>query len=436
MKQWLAAAAMVGLCFFSCQKEIQSPANLPGNNSFFFQTVRSQLKDSLSANDYSAIDTNKCYKSKDAQSDGYFVRIAFEGKEPATDFVLLRTDSSGNIRAGKMIHVNKASHKKNTDNLRFQGQFVITSLNGNISTERQVVDGRWKRKVTASSMMEEPEPVGEQDLPDVVVTSYSNDGGYMGDWFWYGGFFDDYGNMGGAYTYGSAGGGGGGSSSPSGNGGGNDNTITIEVESTDIPSIKAEDYIKCFSNVPDANATYQVTILTDIPVDGDPSKIFNWNTNSPGHSFIQLIKTSGALSIQQTFGFYPNIGYKSLGPYPTEGKLVDNSGHEYNASLTKAINSSQFQTTINMLESLQYQDYDISNWNCTDFALSAFNASTYNALAIPQYVTDENGEPMNTPQGLYTAIQLLQASGNTTHGTPSVPNAALKAGTSHGSCKD
>ena len=428
----LTLAAILMLLFSSCKKEIDTPKTLSNFNSSFFQMVRSELKDSLSSNDYLAIDTLQLYKSKNAQSDDYFVRIPFRNKQIAADFVLLKTDSLGNIREGKIIHVDKAN-KENTNNALFQGQFQISSLDRHSYEIKQIVNGRFKRTGNTASLLEE-EPAGTQDLPEVVVTSYSYDGGYTGDWYWYDGFYDYSGGGGGdTYTYGYSGGGG---STYSGGSSNNDNTIDIEVESTDNPAIKAEDYVKCFGTVPDANATYQISIFTDIPVDGDPSQLFNWNTNSPGHSFVQLTKTSGTSSVQQNFGFYPKTSYKSLGPYPTEGKLVDNGGHEYNASLTQTINSNQFQTTINMIEALQYNDYDISTWNCTDFALSVYNASTYNALTIPMYPTENSTEPMSTPQGLYTEIQLLQASGITTHGTPSVPKVGVNAGKSHGNCND
>lgn len=413
--------------------------DIPTNNSLrtgisFFQRVKAQLKDSLSASDYLKIDTNQLFKSKDAQSDVYFVRGAFLKKDLATDFILLKTDSLGNIRQGKIIHVNKAKGNRNMNNTLFQGQFVISSLDKSHSIKRDVVNGRLKKQSNTTSIMKaaEEEPAGEQVLPEVVVTSYTYDGSSTGDWYWYDFFFEDYNSgsdAGGSYTYGYAGGGGGSSNS-------NDNTITIDVESNDNNPIRVEDYVSCFSTVPDANAAYQITIYSDIPVDNDPSEMFNWTTTSPGHSFIELTKSSGGVSIQQNFGFYPQVGWKVLEKYPTPSKIVDNGGHEYNASLTKTLSSTQFQTTINKMETLENADYDIFHWNCTDFALSVYNASSYMPLTIPQYKTEGSGELMNTPQGLYNEIKSLQASGIVTQGTPNVPSTEGHAGASHGNCSE
>ena len=76
-------------------------------SSSLFQSVTENLRDSLSAADYESIDTNQLFKSKDAQTDGYFVRIGFQNKDIATDFILLRTDSTGTIRQGKIIGLIK-----------------------------------------------------------------------------------------------------------------------------------------------------------------------------------------------------------------------------------------------------------------------------------------------------------------------------------------
>ena len=430
----LIAATVVFLLLFSCKKEINYSVKGDSNSKdLFFRNVKTQLKDSLSASDYISIDTAQLFKSKDAQSDGCFVRVAFQKKNLATDFILLKTDSLGKITDGKIIHVDK-THKGTKNDILFQGQFVTHSLNRTNTATKQVVNGRFKSTADNTAFMEE-DPAGEQILPDVVVTSYSDDGGYSGDWYWYGGFFDDYGSSANySYTYGNAGGGGSGGTNPAPTSD-DDETINVEVERNDEPPVKAEDYIKCFSTVPDANAVYQVSIFADIPVDGDPSKMFDWSTGSVGHSFIQLTKTSGGLSVQQNLGFYPTASWKALAPHPCRGKLVDNGGHGYNASVTQTVNSEQFATVVSRIESLQANEYDIASWNCTDFALSVFNAATYKPLGIQTYYTEGSGEPVNTPQGLYDQIVLLQAAGNTSYGTTNVALSGKQVGNSHGSCQ-
>ena len=189
----LIAATVVFLLLFSCKKEINYSVKGDSNSKdLFFQNVKTQLKDSLSANDYISIDTTQLFKSKDAQSDGCFVRVAFQKKNLATDFILLKTDSLDKITDGKIIHVDK-THKGAKNDILFQGQFVTQSLNRTNTATKQVVNGRFKSAADNTAFMEE-DPAGEQTLPDVVVTSYSDDGGYSGDWYWYGGFFADYGS--------------------------------------------------------------------------------------------------------------------------------------------------------------------------------------------------------------------------------------------------
>lgn len=437
MKQ-LLALAVVGLCFFSCKKGTESLVYRSViSDELFFNSVKSELKDSLSSNDYSAMDVSKWYKSKDARSKYYFVRIAFSGKDLATDFILLKTDSIGDIKEGRIIHADKSNDIKNSNDLLFRGQFVINSLDRKLSVARQVINGRWKMSNTQNSLLEE-EPAGTQDLPEVVVTSYGSDGSYGGDWYWYGGFYDydyGYGGGGGGYTYGSSGGGGGsntGTTTPPDH---TDKTMNIEVEPNDNSPIKVSDYTKCFSTVPDANATYQITLYADIPVNGDPGQLFNYSTGEVGHSFVQLRKVSGNASVQQNIGFYPVTGWKSLSSANVDSKMVDNAGHEFNSSLTASVSSTEFQAALNEAQSISGRDYNIETWNCTDFALAVFNAAnTGEPMTIPQFQIPGTNTYSNTPQGLFDTMKGFQNNGNDSYGKVDIPGVCGYVGDSHGSC--
>lgn len=434
----LIVVAVITLFLFSCKKETSSPANSDSETSIlFFKNVKAQLKDSLPINDYASIDTNQLFKSKDAHGKNYFVRVAFQKKSLAGDFILLKTDSLGNISLGKIIHVDKSEGKGVTDKVSFQGKFVIQSLNRNRMITKEVVNGRWKENIDANSKMAE-EPAGEQTLPDVVVTSYSSNGSFTGNWYWLEGFGDE-GNWNGgndSYTYVYAGGGGGNSSNN------DDNAIDIKFEPNDDGSINVSDYIKCFSSIPDANATYKITIMSDLPVNGDPTKLFDWSKNSPGHSFIQLNKSGGGQIVQQNFGFYPEFGWKAPFNMSVDSKVVDNAGHEFNASLSITVSGTQFQAALNKIQSISANDYNITTWNCTDFALSVFNAASSVPLTIPKFAIPTSEYPLpnrfavsNTPQGLYEQIQMLQNSHNTSYGTTDIPGVCGFVGSSHGSCK-
>ena len=437
MKQWLGIAA-VSLCFFACKKEIApSVATQAISNESFFNSVKSELRDSLSSADFATIDQNRWYKSKDVQSDNYFVRIAFQNKNLATDFILLRTDSLGDVKEGKIIHVDQLNNVKNSNDLMFRGQFIIQSLGREKSIEKEVVNGKWKKQTDIASLLPAPteEPAGTQDLPEVVVTTYTPSGSSSGDWYLYGVFFDDYDYSSGggdAYTYGSSSGG---SSTTSISTTNTDNTIIIEVESNDDTPIKVEDYVKCFETVPDANATYQIKLYADIPVNGDPGQLFNTSTGQVGHTFIQLIKSSGSTSIQQNIGFYPETGWKSLSSYSVDSKVVDNAGHEFNSSLTASVSSTEFQAALSKMQSISGNDYNIETWNCTDFALAVFNAANSGQpLTVPKFQIPGTSTYSDTPQALFDTMKGMQNAGNDSYGKIDIPGVCGYVGGSHGSC--
>ena len=81
------------------------------------------------------------------------------------------------------------------------------------------------------------------------------------------------------------------------------------------------------------------SIVHNFTVNGDPFKIFDWSSNLPGHSFIQLNESGEGQSVQQNFDFYPETGWKTPANVSIDSKVVDNAGHEFNASLTLTISS-------------------------------------------------------------------------------------------------
>jgi hypothetical protein len=88
-----------------------------------------------------------------------------------------------------------------------------------------------------------------------------------------------------------------------------DQAILIDFEPVEnLSPIDVTKYVKCFSNVPDNGAKCSIEILVDIPVDNDPNKLLNWQTRSPGHTFLQLKKMNGGQAMMQNIGFYPESG--------------------------------------------------------------------------------------------------------------------------------
>lgn len=183
-----------------------------------------------------------------------------------------------------------------------------------------------------------------------------------------------------------------------------------------LSPIDINTYLKCLSKIPDGGSTCSIEIFSDIPVDKDPNKLFNWQTQSPGHTFLQLKKTNGNQSVMQNIGFYPLTGWKTiLTTAPIDGKFVDNGEHEFNASLKMNLTPEELRKALDEINYLSgFVKYDIDDFNCTDFALEVFNSARIsNPLEIPKYDIPGGMAPdgTNTPQGLYNKLKSMQQSG-------------------------
>lgn len=179
--------------------------------------------------------------------------------------------------------------------------------------------------------------------------------------------------------------------------------------------IDPKKFTDCFDQLPDnGTTTYALTISADIPFDNDPYTFFDWTTQFPGHAFIELSKSSPYGSVTQNLGFYPGTSYKVLSGHDIHSKIVDNGTHEYNARYTITVSAAQFQAAIQKLNSISTKAYNVTYYNCTDFALDVFNAAGGN-LTIPKYLIPGFGVPggSNTPQGLYQQIEQLKNAGAT-----------------------
>ncbi len=412
------------LLLLGCQKELhQTPETGQASGKNYLTHIQQALKDSLSTADYAGRNFSKALISHDTATGKTYLRLGISGKKLAEDFMLLQTDSTGITIRGRFVHVDKQPVRPKQAQL-FNGAFIISSLNRRITNKRQIVSGRFTTKADVSIM---EEPAGTQDLAPVVVTTYTYNGDASMDWYLLSAFFDD----GSGWMYGAASpegseGSGGGGAQP-------DQTIQVEAEPTNDPLAVVIQYLKCFGNLPAEGATYQISILSDIPVNGDPSVMFDWKTGSPGHSFIQLKETSGGTSIQQNLGFYPTTGWKTPAG-PTTSKMLDNAGHEFNAELTITVSAEQFQNALTKMQEFGIRQYDLATFNCTDFALAVFNAANPEQLSVPQYTIPGNSQSSNTPQGLYNEILLVQQTGNQAFGNPTIPGVAGFVGASHGPC--
>ena len=445
------------IILFSCKKEGNNAAESPNN---LIGKIKVQLKDSISVTDFRQLDFDHAVETHIPKVGQIFLRIPFINKSLASDFLLLKIENNGIFSSGKFFNINKniqKSYKKS--NTKFNGNIKIYSLKRNLLTSSFITNGfvdAFYLKQNNTNFKEDVVVIPL--MPEVVVVCSPPGGGGGTSWNYY-----DYydlpnllygGGDGGGQEFGSSYGGYYSNSLPSQSGSGNPppNTSQPNNPTTDDPiliyfelvesleAININDYLQCFSSIPDNGALCSVKILTDIPVDNDPNKFFDWSVASPGHTFLQLTKSNGSQSVQQNIGFYPVKGWKTmLSPAPEEAKFVDNQDHEFNASLLMNLTPKKFESTLTHIKYLSaFIKYDLANYNCTDFALEVFNYQRGggNKLAIPMYDIPGGNAPMGTatPQGLYQKLQEMQSNNSAEAPNITIPGVKAYAGSSDGPC--
>ena len=424
MKKIVITVLSIAL-LFACQKT----DTLAPEQDTYITTIAKVLKDSLPVNDFATLDFINSQKTHVDSANVYLLRVPIVGKNIKNDFLIVKTDGNGKILKGTFITINRVIDP--SSNATFNGTINYRSLTKNDVTTAAIINGHIK-KLPENTTLSNKVSVNKkavQDLPEVIVySSYSGGGISYGDWYNLLAMLSDGGISGGGGYYVPSGGGGGG-----GGGGSTASAVKVDFETPENKAaIDPKKYIDCFGRVADAGATFTVSIATDIPVDNDPSKFFNWTDASPGHTYIELYKNGTGGLIQQNFGFYPNSAWKTAGAGNVSSKIVDDAGHEYNARYSISVTAAQFQAALNAVQSNSTRDYNIGNYNCTDFALSVFNAAG-GGLSIPKYAIPSFPNPgnSNTPQGVYNKLQDMSVAG-----TPNIDANGNKAygGTSHGAC--
>jgi hypothetical protein len=447
--------------FFSCKK--QNPVINSGDivSEEYLGKIKAFLKDSLSASDYGRLDFTHGVLSK--QKHCWYLRLGWLHKKPERDFVLLQSDSLGNCKIGHIIQLDRDS---SNDQAQFNGQIEVLSLSGKLVTHSIISNGfvqtlhpRLFSYTTSNDLAAEPLllPTPTQmgpyyeDLPEVIVVGYISTNGGSSVTFNELLSFESLINLG----YGSSNPGPGtstGSGNPGGSGGsavyspisgGTGNGIQqsqdliINYESSaSLPGINIESYMQCFNNIADAGAECSLSLLVDLPVNDNPYVIFNWNSGAVGHSFLKLTKSGGGQSISQIIGFAPTKPFQALlSTTPVAGKIVDNAGHKYNASLTMPISPSQLNTAIQSIEKNSSAPYDIVNFNCVNFSVQVLNAlRPTNPLSVPLLEIPGTAASLSsTPEGLYILLSRMKAAGGP-EATNIITDDILFAGGSHGAC--
>jgi hypothetical protein len=416
MKHSLLILTIV-LSIVACKKEF-NPLNDP-----YLENVKRGLGDSLSRLDFQQLDFDKSVLSKVDSIGLYVLRVPFKGSQVGYDFVVVKTTVEGRIEKGKIIHHEgkaTAGGEGTVKRQRWDGNITISSLNRSNVLQSPIVNGfitAFHSNVNARTLVHEaglmPEVVITYVIPSsgsiswstwMSFVSFFSQASATDSWSGYYGWFDGGGSSGG-----SSGGPTAGSGGPMDGGGLQvEEPILIDLEPDDERSgIDLQKFINCFTTIPDAGSTCSIEIATDIPVDNDPNKFYDFSTGSPGHAFITVMKSNGSQHAVLNIGFYPQSGYKASTYAPTAGKLVDNAGHEFNASLKMSLSPAQLSSTLTRMQQLSNLNYDVDEYNCTDWALDIFNHTRTNKLEIPLYGIP--GSPLTqhtrTPQGLYHKLQ-------------------------------
>jgi hypothetical protein len=197
----------------------------------------------------------------------------------------------------------------------------------------------------------------------------------------------------------------------------------IEIESSE-DSIDIKKKLDCFKNIPDnSNTNYTAKLCADLPNDNNPNALVG--PDNVGHAFIILTKNNGSNTVSLTFGFYPQQGIKSLLSNSVYSQIQDDgiNKHEYNASLFYNLNLTSFEAVINTALLNSNRQYSLSNFNCTDFALSVINAGISNKIVVNDWIVNgsyyssgygylSTSNYGTTPSGLYKKINELKNNGN------------------------
>jgi len=407
-------------CFlFACRKANHLQAD------DYLSWVQTALKDSVSSQDLNSLDFSSSVLSSVDSVDLHFLRIPFKNHS-VNQFVLLQTTKEGRILQGRFTEINgevvdEAGIKK------FQGHITIQTLQRRLLVGSPIKDGfitTFHNNTQTRSSLVQPGSV----MPEVIVTYVIPSSGaiFWSTWFSLQSLFGSYDQPYYSFFNNDAGGGGswsgggstgypyptGGGGTPIGGSGGpvNEPPILVDFESQDeAAELDLQKVITCFNAIPNAGARSSIEILTDIPVDVNPNAMYDLGEKAPGHVFLKLSKTNGAQQVERYIGFYPKSGYKSTTYAPTASKLVSNEFHEYNASLSMNIAPERLATVLSAIQLYSARNYDVDEYNCTNFALDVFNSIRGIGLSIPLYGIP--GSPLTqttaTPGGLYNKLKQM-----------------------------
>lgn len=158
-----------------------------------------------------------------------------------------------------------------------------------------------------------------------------------------------------------------------------DNTIWIIenylMESPDIPIIDMALYLSNFNS----NESATITIYVDQPI-ANSEEIINDVELDVGHAFLSIQQGNNIRS----YGFYPAEGVGIL--EPVQGVMGDNSNTHYDVSLVLNISPEQLAEIITTSIEISTGNYDLLDYNCTDFILEIANILNIDFGDVETYI--------------------------------------------------
>lgn len=430
----LIATLTVG--YFACRKG--DSHEVPKSKDPFLNEAIAFLDKQISSSDLSSLDLDRHTIINDENGAPLAVRIPV--KDNVLRFIMVGKTKEGLI--GNWVDLSKM----NTGEQSKQGELITKSFDGkteavvsivNNSVVKNVQTINGKKRITTISYENGKQIIKRQGmqavsrlegddygtwLPEVTVTGYRiNDNSTWYSLYWY---F----NQSSSYTYNYT------SSNPysggGSTGGGSGSSATVQLMTfTTPPGVDVKKFFKCFTNVPDAGATYTLTLHADLPVNSSPNTLVSAASLSPGHAFLTFTKSNGSTSVTQVIGFYPISGTRSVFNQPVASQTVNDGGHEYNASVTINVSQADFTAAQNLATTYSTgSQYDLNDFNCSNYALNVFNSATTNDISVSDtYLSGLNYGC--TPNGLYNKLVQMKNGG-----ASNVSTGTYNAAASKGAC--
>lgn len=144
-----------------------------------------------------------------------------------------------------------------------------------------------------------------------------------------------------------------------------------------IPNQNGE-YIDCSNS---ENSSFEMTLYADQPTPNsrDPYSGIPGVSLDVGHTFLSLVTNFGGSNTTITYGFYPSQAVDLQNPI-VDMAINDDGGHEFSSSITIQLTCDQFNQAINNSISATSNNYDLNNYNCTDYGIEIANLASLGVL--------------------------------------------------------